>query len=264
MDVMNVVRLVNNAVGPKALGMYLYGSAVHGGLKPASDVDVLVVTRQRLDDRERRALADGLLQVSGLRVGARSVELTVVVQSEVRPWRYPATADFLYGDWLRDEIESGDLPRPAPMPDLAIMIHLTLAAGRALHGPPPAELLDPVATADVVRGSLAGIPELLNDLTGDTRNVVLTLARVWTTLATGEIRSKDAAADWALSQLSPEHRPVLAHAKQLYLTRRYTEETWSDQLKAQVRPHVDAVLAHIHELDVLEEPAPSAPADESS
>jgi streptomycin 3"-adenylyltransferase len=92
---------------------------------------------------------------------------------------------------------------------------------------------------------------------------VLTLARVWTTLATGEIRSKDAAADWALSQLPPEHRPVLAHAKELYLTCHYTDETWSDQLKSQVRPHVDAVLAQIHELNVLDEPAPGAPADQS-
>ena len=39
-------------------------------------------------------------------------------------------------------------------------------------------------------------------------------------LATGEIRSKDAAADWAA-----EHRPVLAHAKLRYLTRTYREET---------------------------------------
>jgi streptomycin 3"-adenylyltransferase len=264
MDLAKIVQLVDGAVGAKAIGTYLHGSAVHGGLKPASDVDILVVTRHSLDDRERRTLVDGLLRISGPGMGARPVELTVVVHSEVRPWRYPATADFLYGDWLRDEIESGGLPRPAPMPDLAIMIHLVLAADHALHGPPAAELLDPVPTADVVRGSLAGIPDLLQDLPSDTRNVVLTLARVWTTLATGEIRSKDAAAEWALSQLAPEHRPVLAHAKQLYLTRRYTEETWTDLLKAQVRPHVEAVLAHIDELKAREEPVPGAPDGKSS
>jgi predicted nucleotidyltransferase len=54
-----IVRLVNEAIGSKALGCYLHGSAVRGGLKPASDVDVLVVIRQRMDDRERRALVDG-------------------------------------------------------------------------------------------------------------------------------------------------------------------------------------------------------------
>jgi len=215
-------------------------------------VDILVVTRQGMDDRERRALVDGLLAISGPRVGARSVELTVVVQSEVRPWRYPPTADFLYGDWLREQIEASGPPQPAPMPDLAIVIALVLAGDHPLDGPPPAELLDLVPPADVRRAGVAGIPGLLHDLPGDTRNVVLTLARIWTTLATGEIKSKDAATGWALAQLPPEHRPVLAHAKQLYLTSRYREETWTDELLTQVRPHVDLVLAEIHKLAVEE------------
>lgn len=83
---------------------------------------------------------------------------------------------------------------------------------------------------------------------GDTRNVVLTLARVWATLATGEIKPKDAAADWALAHLPAEHRPVLAHARDLYRTRHYAEETWSPDLVPRVRPLVDEVLARIGEL----------------
>jgi streptomycin 3"-adenylyltransferase len=245
-----VMRLVNRAIGPKVLGTYLHGSAVYGGLKPASDVDILVVSQQSMDDRERRTLVDGLFRISGPRAGARSLELTVVVQSEVRPWRFPPTSDFLYGDWLREEIEASGPPQPEPMPNLAITIPMTLAGSHPLNGPPPAELLDPVSPADLVRGSVAGIPGLLHDLPGDTRNVVLTFARIWATLATGEIKSKDAAADWALAQLPPEHQPVLEHAKQLYLTCHYTEENWSDELKAQVRPHVNAVLAAIDKLNV--------------
>jgi streptomycin 3"-adenylyltransferase len=125
---------------------------------------------------------------------------------------------------------------------------MALAGNHPVTGPPPAQLLDPVPPADLARASVDGIPGLLDDLAGDTRNVVLTLARIWTTLATGEITSKDAAADWALAQLPSEHRPVLDHARQLYLTRRYDEETWSDELMARVRPHVDAVLAEIGNL----------------
>jgi predicted nucleotidyltransferase len=240
-----VVRLVDEAIGPAALGIYLHGSAVRGGLKPASDLDILVVTGRSMVDGERQVLAAGLTRLSGRRSGARSLELTAVVQSQVRPWRYPPISDFLYGDWLRDEIGTDGPPRPAPMPNLAIMIPETLAGNHPLAGPPPADLLDPVPAEDIVRGSVAGIPGLLDDLPGDTRNVVLTLARIWTTLATGRIASKDAAADWALARLAPEHQPVLRHARQLYLTSRYTEETWSDELRARVRAHVDAVLAEI-------------------
>jgi streptomycin 3"-adenylyltransferase len=240
-----IVRVVDEALGPEALGIYLHGSAVHGGLRPASDLDVLVVAGRSLDGQQRQALVDGLLPISGPRRGGRSIELTVVAQPDVRPWSYPPTCDFLYGDWLRGDIEAHGPPKPEPGPDLAIVLTLVLAGNHPLRGPAPAELLDPVPPADVARASVAGIPGLLDDLPGGTRNVVLTFARIWTTLSTGEIRSKDAAADWALAHLPPEHRPVLEHARQLYLTRTYADETWPEDLLARVGPHVDAVLAEI-------------------
>ncbi|KIH99473.1 nucleotidyltransferase [Streptomonospora alba] len=241
----DITRLVDDVLGPDALGVYLHGSAVSGGLKPASDLDVLVVSRRTMDDGRRRRLLDGLLARSGFSGGARPVELTVVVQSRVRPWRFPPTGDFLYGEWMRDEFAAGGPPRPATMPDLALIVTMALAGDRPLAGRPPAQVLDPVPHADVVRASVAGIPDLLAEVDTDTRNVVLTLARVWATLATGEVMTKDAAAEWALARLPQEHRPVLSHARDLYLHRRYSEEVWSDELRARVGPHVEAVLAGI-------------------
>ncbi len=243
-----VTGLVDRVLGPDVVGVYLHGSSVLGGLRPASDVDVLVVTRRPLDDPERRRLLDGLLGISGSRNGARPVELTVVARSDVRPWRNPPVGDFLYGEWLRDEFEAGSLPRPGPMPDLALVVTMVLAADRPLAGPPPAHVLDAVPPADVVRATVAGVPALLEDLEDDTRNVLLTLARIWATLATGRILAKDAAAEWVLARLPRAHRPVLLHARELYLTSRYTEESWSAELRSQVRPHVDHVLTEIDRL----------------
>ncbi|MGW2762448.1 aminoglycoside adenylyltransferase domain-containing protein [Streptomyces sp. NPDC001275] len=246
-QIREITELVDEVLGHTAVGTYLHGSSVLGGLRPASDVDVLVVSRRRMDDRERRALLHGLSRISGSgSTGeARPVELTVTVQSEMRPWRYPPTADFLYGEWLRDEFEVSGPPQPGPMPDLALLLTMVLAGNHPLTGPPPAEVLDHVPSGDLARAGVAGIPGLLDNLDGDTRNVLLTLARVWTTLATGEIRSKDQAADWALARLPPEQRPVLEHARELYLNCLYCDEHWSQELTARVRPHVETVLAEI-------------------
>ncbi|MFD7495960.1 aminoglycoside adenylyltransferase family protein [Streptomyces sp. NPDC059832] len=240
-----IVGLLRETVRTELLGTYLHGSAVLGGLTPASDLDVLAVTRASLEDRQRRSLLEGLLEISGLTSTVRPVELTVVVQSEVRPWRFPPTGDFLYGEWLRDEFKAGGIPQPGPMPDLALVLTMAMAGGHPLTGPRPAEILAPVPHADLVRASVASVPELLAELDADTRNVLLTLARIWTTLATGEIKPKDAAADWALARLPPEHRPVLEHARNLYLTCHYQDEAWSDELKARVHPHVEDVLSRI-------------------
>ncbi|MGW3357259.1 aminoglycoside adenylyltransferase family protein [Streptomyces bungoensis] len=243
-----IIALTEGVLGREVIGTYLHGSSVLGGLRPASDVDVLVVTRRRTNEQERRALVGGLLGISGSRNNARPVELTVVVQSEVRPWRYPPVGDFLYGEWLRAEYEAGKVPQPEPAPDLALLLSMALTGDHPLTGPPPAQVLDPVPHGDLVRASVAGIPGLLDGLDDDTRNVLLTFARIWTTLATGRILPKDVAADWALGRLPRDHRPVLEHARDLYLDCRYEEESWSDTLRARVRPHVDHVLTDIDRL----------------
>jgi streptomycin 3"-adenylyltransferase len=72
------------------------------------------------------------------------------------------------------------------------------------------------------------IPGLLDDLETDTRNVILTLARIWTTLATGDIRPKDAAADWVTKRLPENLRAVLARARAIYLGD--APEGWDDLL----------------------------------
>lgn len=243
-----VVRLVRDVLGSGAIAAYLHGSAALGGLRPCSDLDVLVVAERETTAGQRRALVDGLLAISGVRTGrsaARPVELTVVVQSEVRPWRYPPRSEFQYGEWLRDQFEKGVTPAPRTDPDLAVLVTMVLRGNAALFGPPPALVLDPVPHPDLVRSIVAGVPGLVADLDWDRRNVILTLARIWTTLATGAIRSKDESADWVLDHLPEEHRAVLARARAIYLGER--RERWDD-LSDRVRPHVDHVVAAINKL----------------
>ena len=248
-----VARLVREVLAEAVIGVYLHGSAVAGGLRPTSDIDLLAVVGRPTSPPEQRALIGRLLPISGRgdpTGRSRSVELTIVVQADVRPWHYPPRLDFQYGDWWRDEFERGNVtPWESPNPDLTLQLEMTLQANHPLFGRPPAEVLDPIPAADVRRAMLDVIPSLLADLEGDERNVVLTFARIWTTLATGIVRSKDAAAHWALPRLPPEHRPVLAHARASYLGE--TAEEWGE-LMPRVRPHVDHVITEIERLDTEE------------
>jgi predicted nucleotidyltransferase len=240
-----VVELVRGVLGPDALGAYLFGSAVLGGLRPGSDLDVLLVSARSTTHEEKQRLVDRLLALSGN--AGRRVELTIAAQAEIRPWRYPPRFDFQYGEWLRNEFESGNVePWPTTeSPDLVLLITMVLLADRPLFGPPPAELLDPVPRADLVRALVASIDPLLGELEWDTRNVILTLARVWSTAATGVIRSKDAAADWALERIPAEHRAVLARAREMYLSG--GEGPWDD-VQGDVRGYADYVVAEIRRL----------------
>ncbi len=236
----DTVVLLRDVLGDDLAGVYLHGSAVLGGLRPHSDLDVLAVARRHTTDTDRRDLVAGLLRISAR---PRPLEVSVVAQDEVRPWRYPPVGELLYGEWLRAGFEAGAVPAPQATPDLALLVTMVRRGDHPLCGPAPAELLDPVPAADLVRAAVEGIPGLLADLPTDTRNVLLTFARIWTTVATGEIRSKDDAADWVLDRVPVEHRAVLRHARAIY--RGEVPEAWSDGLGRRVRPHVDFVLSRI-------------------
>jgi predicted nucleotidyltransferase len=246
-----VVALVRDVLGPVAVGAYLFGSAVLGGLRPRSDLDVFVVSTRRTTHEEKQRLVDRLLAISGRSTPQgmwRRVELTIVVESDVKPWRYPPRREFQYGQRFRAAFKSGNLsPWPtATDPDLASLITQVLLANSPLLGPPPASILDPVPHDDFLRAILGDIEELVGKLDSDTRNVILTLARIWNTLATGVICSKNAAADWALERLQDEYRPVLARARAIYLGDE--DERWDD-LGQLVRRYADYVVGEINRLN---------------
>lgn len=232
-----IERLVHHLdrVDPgKVRGFYLFGSAVTGGLRPDSDMDLLLVTERSLAEEERAQLLGLLLRFSGRRATAvpgRPLELTSVVRGDVVPWTYPPRCDFLYGEWLRDEFEHGDLPAPHVNPDLAVLLTTVVQHAQILRGPRPADLLSPVPVADLQRSLQDSLGSLLNDLIGDERNVLLTLARMLVTLGTGEIVSKDEAAVRIMPTLTEPDRAVMALAAAAYLGS-YEDDWTKDQGRA--------------------------------
>jgi predicted nucleotidyltransferase len=243
-----VVAVLEAALPPGALAcLARYGSAVSGGLRPDSDLDLFGVLSRRLTDDEKRELVSGLIPISWRKVRPpswRPLELTLVVRDEVTPWRYPPRFDFQYGEWLRDELVAGNLsPWPPVNPDVAVLVAMVRAKGVPVLGPRPAELLDPVPRADLVRAIVDELPSLLADLETDTRNVLLTLARMWVTVATGRITSKDEAASWAAERLPPSECALLERARDGYLGT--IDDRWEemDAIRATAESLADRIRA---------------------
>ena len=240
------IDVLQRATPPHVItDVVLYGSAAAGRVRPDSDLDLLAVTARRLADDEKRRIVAGLLPISARATRPpewRPLELTIVALPEVRPWRYPPHMELQYGEWLREDFLAGNIELGGPEnPDIAILLTDARISGRALIGRAPAELFDPVPAGDLERAMVEGIPGLLADLADDTRNVLLTLARIWTTLVTGEIRSKDEAADWVLARLPEQDRPLLERARDLY--RSGGDGEWPEP--AEVRRLADAMIAAI-------------------
>lgn len=201
------------------VGVYLYGSAVIGGLRVNSDVDVLVIVNHSITDAARSKLVSGLMNVSGKignRNSVRPLEVTIININDVVPWSYPPKKEFIYGEWLRTEFEKGQIQKTTYDPDLAIILTQTRKTSVSLFGPKASDILEAVPMTDILRAIKDSLPGLIEGIKGDERNVILTLARMWLTVATGEISPKDVAAEWAIPRLPKVQANLLDIARKAY------------------------------------------------
>ena len=204
------------------LAVHLYGSALDGGLKPYSDIDLLVTVAARLDETVRQALVVDLLEISaspGQSEALRALEVTIVVHGDVVPWRYPARRELQFGEWQRKDILAGIFEPATTDVDLAILLTKVRQHSLALAGSAAEDFFNPVPEGDLFK-ALSDTLKLWNsqpDWEGDERNVVLTLSRIWYSAATGKIAPKDIVANWAMERLPDQHKPVLLEARQAYL-----------------------------------------------
>lgn len=216
---MSALKIVKDLLGNSIVGVYLFGSAVNGGLRINSDVDVLVVVNHSLSEVFRKKLTDRLMLISG-KIGntdsMRPLEVTVIKHGDVVPWRYPPRNEFIYGEWLRSEYEKGEIQEPTYDPDLAIVLAQVRKNSISLFGPNASDILDLVPMTDIRRAIKEFLPELIEGIKGDERNVLLTLARMWQTVSIGEISPKDVAAKWAIPRLPKEYSTLLDLARKAY------------------------------------------------
>ncbi|WP_407352834.1 aminoglycoside adenylyltransferase family protein [Luteimonas sp. R10] len=215
-----VAALLEERFGDDLAALYLYGSYVDGGLRPQSDIDLLGVLRRPLSAPERSSVMDALLSLSappGSASSTRPLELTLIVLSDVTPWRHPARREFQFGEWLRAELQSDSMPPPQTDPDLALLLTQARAKGMSIKGPAPDALLPAVPAEDIRRAIATMLPEVAQNWLGEEKHALLTLARMWITLQTGDIVAKDAAASRVSAQLPAEHRPALERARDVYL-----------------------------------------------
>lgn len=224
------VSFIRELLPRELTGAYLYGSAALNGLRSESDLDLLFFIDRPLSLSARARLTQELLRISG-RPGSdrRPVELSVVNRHEIMPWRFPPRFEYMYGEWLRDDMECGYVPQPFSDPDNALLLWQARLHAIPLTAQSPAidKLIAPIPFEEIRRAIRGALPNVLSSYKGDERNVLLTLSRMWYTLDTGKFASKDQATLWAEGKVPAEHASLLRLARDAYLGNR--SDRWDDQ-----------------------------------
>jgi hypothetical protein len=238
------------ALGDALVGVYLHGSLAMGCFNPQrSDLDVLALTRGRLRPEARPRLARLLLRVSGVPTG---IEISVLSQPDLHPWRHPAPYEFHYSEDWRDRtqahLDHGTWPEaetPPTDPDLAAHITLARARGVTLWGLPGLEALPDVPAAHYADAILGDFHWGRNLLGINPVYFVLNTCRVRAFLDEGLLLSKDEGGEWGLRRLPERHHPVIRQALRLYRGE-LAGDTWPQEgaVEAFGREMAQALVLH--------------------
>lgn len=214
--------LIRQLFEENLVAIHLYGSAVDSGLKPLSDIDLLVTIREPMDARLRETVMRELLTISappGTSERYRALEVTVVVYSLIVPWQFPPVREMQFGEWLREEIGAGVFEPALADADLAILLTQARRASVPLFGDPADIFFNAIPANDVLKTFRHTLEQWQEpaDLEGDECNIILALARIWYSVVTGDIVAKDEAASWLMPKLPVEHADTLQAACAEYL-----------------------------------------------
>lgn len=207
---------VQAVLGDELVGLYLYGSLTLGDFDPrSSDVDFLIATRGILPDTTLAALArmHARIAASGLPF-ADHLEGSYIPLRALRRYDPADNHHPTIGvDWAFGVGPHGT--------NWIIERHILREHGLPLYGPPPRDLIDPVAPDDL----RAATREMLRDFWSQqlhgpdwlrTRDyqafAILTMCRALHTLSEGVVASKPVAAAWAKRALDPAWTPLIDRA----------------------------------------------------
>lgn len=213
------VQLLEKELGHNLLSVILYGSAAETGLKRYSDMDLLIIINYGLSFQNRVNLVSGLMNISaaiGSEHKGRYIELTVMTKNDLHNIEYPPAEEFQYGEWMREELLSGNLPERTKNPDLVILLKQALQNHQVVYGKNLSHFITEVPAEYILKAIKDLLPEIWLEDAGDERNTILTLCRMWLTAQTGEIKSKEDAADWVIDRLD-EHTRLIQIARDEYM-----------------------------------------------
>ncbi len=211
-------QLIRRETPGSPVAMYLTGSFCDGGLRRESDLDILLITRVRYSWPSGAFSSSTFWATRG--DGHQAAGPTSRTDLP-RPGRHPALALPGYARLPLRRVAPNRLRGWPPTPPRgrsqpSCHPHVRPSALLRAHGPPLAELTDPVPREHLTQSMFDALPSLLDDLVGDERNVLLTLARILYTLRTGLIAPKDVAAADVCSILAPAPARTLDLAARAY------------------------------------------------
>lgn len=227
---------IKGLISNNIVGFYLHGSLAMGGFNPkSSDIDILVVTKKPIETKDKRHLAELILNYSN---APFPLEISFLNKEQLRDWQYPCPFDFHYSEFWRERYENDLLHHSYKFineeintdTDLAAHITITNHRGICLEGEPINEVFPLVPKSDYVSSIIGDYRECLENIEEDPIYCSLNLIRVYWYLKEEVISSKIEAGNWGLKNLPKELISTVRKVIEIYVGEKTTGSFHKEEL----------------------------------
>jgi streptomycin 3"-adenylyltransferase len=241
-----LVDILKEELTDALTGVYLHGSMALGCFHPQqSDIDILVVCREKRSSETYRRIADQLIRIEDEMHLAKGFEISIVLESAVTSGQYPTPFEFHYSAYHREKYRNDPayLCGGGEDPDVVAHMAVIYDRGIVLYGKPIKELFQPANREHVIHSIASDASSALEEIGDNPVYNVLTLSRVLLYIQESVIYSKREAGQRALSEALPEHQELVSQCLAKYNGER--ESVNMDH--ARLRDYAEYMLRQIHQ-----------------
>ena len=217
------VSATRQAAGEKLRGIYLHGSLAMGCFhEKKSDVDILVVVKEEMNEEEKRRYLKEILRLNQL-APEKGIEMSVVLERDMKNFVHPCPYHFHFSKThlksCTEDAEAYIKRMRGTDPDLAAHVTVINRYGKTLFGKEIKEVFGAVSKADYLDAIYYDIEDAAENILKDPVYTILNLSRVLAFSKCGQCFSKKDGAKWALDELKrPELRDIVFCALTAYET----------------------------------------------
>lgn len=217
----NIVNGLASLLENNLLGIYLNGSIVLDAFdENNSDIDIIGIVEKCLSPEEKIKLGAFLLPLHQMPC---QIEVLLIVKEHIIPWQYPPVCHFYFSDYWLEEYKqflSGEnlthrlLSVNCTDSNITSSVKIVKEKGICVYGLPIDEVFPDVPDADFWDSISYNIPDFNVITDNDTQRpyLILTLCRALSYRKTGQLFSKQEAANWALNILPVKFHPIILSA----------------------------------------------------